>query len=85
MFIELLPANKRLKQVIAEHGMKWVMDDDAIPTPMQCFNGEFGILISCPDCSHVRNVNISHVLIDANREWGHVVWSQSSVDKPVCG
>ena len=40
----LKPNNKRLKQLIKEHGELWSVDIEA--RPVQCFNGGLGVFIS---------------------------------------
>lgn len=48
--ITLLPTNKRLKQLIKQHGNQW---HQIKQKPVQCFN-DIGILITSKDKSHTR-------------------------------
>ena len=49
MLVELLPSNKRHKQLIKEHGKHWqVLESRSV----QCFGGLVGVLIEAGD--HVR-------------------------------
>ena len=49
--IELLPANKRLKQIVQEHGKLWKLLKEC---PVQCFNGATGLFIESMDGRHSR-------------------------------
>lgn len=58
-FVNLLPANKRLKQVIREHGNPWQVL--AGPEPMQCFDNRPALrVISLLAPHHTRNVEVIH-------------------------
>jgi hypothetical protein len=60
----LMPATKRLKQLIAKHGNAWHIE--AGPEPMQCFGNQVGVRIKSEDGDHIRNVLVEHI---ANVRW----------------
>lgn len=50
--VRLLPARKRLKELIKAHGAEgWKVVDDR---PVECFKGSRGIFIISPDGEHSR-------------------------------
>ena len=57
--VTLLPATKRLKQIIREHGAHgWVVMERR---PVECFHGEIGVWITSPDAAHDRWVRPEHI------------------------
>lgn len=56
--VTLLPDNKRLKQIIREHGEQWLVLEDR---NVQCFSGERGLFIEALHGSHQRWVLPSQV------------------------
>jgi len=48
---EILPANKRFKQLIAEHGRLWL---ELERKSVSCFDGKIGVLIESLDKTHTR-------------------------------
>ena len=56
--IKLLPATKRLKQIIHDHGNIWKVLEP--PRPMQCFDNQMGIRIQSMDGKHERNILVTH-------------------------
>lgn len=57
--VRLLPNNKRLKQVIAEHGSVWVIITSV--SPMQCFDNRDGVMVESLDKLHRRNVETTDI------------------------
>jgi hypothetical protein len=57
--VKLLPANKRLKQVIKEHGNCFRIV--APPAPLQCFDNAEGVLVESIKTKHLRNVLITNI------------------------
>lgn len=57
--VKLLPTNKRLKQLIKEHGPLWWQIGPR--ERMQCFNNQMGARIRSQDGLHDRNVLISDI------------------------
>lgn len=57
--IRLLPANKRLKQLIKFHGNQWHQINDLEFMP--CFNHAPGVRIRSLDGKHERNVLLTNI------------------------
>ena len=58
----LLGNTKRLKQLIKEHGDRWVVHSFN-PEPMQCFDGALGVQICTFEGSHLRNVRLEDIVL----------------------
>ena len=56
--IEILPATKRLKQVIREHAGPWMELERG---PVACFEGRIGVLVGNKAGTHTRWVEADQV------------------------
>lgn len=54
--IELLPSDKRSKQLIKEHGCFWI---ELERKPCLCFDGDIGVFIESLDTKHTRWVRLA--------------------------
>ena len=52
-------SNKRLKQLMKEHGHQWIMLSEI--KPMACFDNEKGCHIQSLDGKHIRNVRLTDI------------------------
>lgn len=62
MECELLPNNKRLKQLIKEFGQVWIILSSK-PKKMQCFDTKLGVHITSLNLKHNRNVRFPEDII----------------------
>lgn len=56
--VTVLPADKRLKQLVREHGTVWSIKEDR---SVACFGWERGLYVASLDGKHERWVRSSHV------------------------
>jgi hypothetical protein len=57
--VTLLPANKRLKQLVKEHGARWRVLQEW--PSLACFSGRPGLLIVSESGAHSRWVELDQV------------------------
>lgn len=57
----IINQNKRLKQLVKQHGEEWEVLWG--PEPMQCFNNSMGVHIRSLDGSHRRNIPLNDIFI----------------------